>query len=79
MVEIFIIDLHNNMYYEDNEEGVRYVNSKVSIRGELKTDFHGQGEPKKDLACDGFSVVDLNSINRKNDDTCYPNVYLEEC
>ena len=26
-----------------------------------------------------FFIKDLNSILRKNDDTCYPQVHLEEC
>ena len=35
-------EFNSKMYYEDDENDVRYINSKISIiNREIKTDFHG--------------------------------------
>ena len=72
-------EFHNNLYYEDDKNNIRYINSRISIiNDEIKTNCHNNVEPKQKVAYDSFSLKDFNSILRKNDDTCYPQVCLEE-
>ena len=73
-------ELHNKLYYEGNKNNIRYINSKINIiNDEIKTNFHNNVEQKQKVAYDYFSLIDLNSILRKNDDTCCLQVYLEDC
>ena len=81
-------ELYNNMYYENNEKDIRYINSRISIiNGEIETTFYNNFnknvEPKENVTYDCFSLIDLNSTNEKinddNDYVWYPEVYLKEC
>ena len=69
----------NDICDEDDENDVSYIKSKISIiDGEIRTGFHDKGEPEQKVAYDCFLLIGLNSIIEKNDNTCYPQVYLEE-
>ena len=70
-------ELYNNIYYENNEKDIRYINSRISIiDGEIKTNFYNNFnknvKPKENVTYDCFSLIDLNSINESiNDDNDY--------
>ena len=52
-------ELHNNMYYEDKVNDIKYIHYKISIiNDEIKTNFYNNFcnnvEPKQNVASESF-------------------------
>ena len=57
----------------------KYLKTKTkSYIGKINTNFHNNKKLKEGSQCISLSVVQIESVNRKDKDY-YPQVFLEEC